>query len=109
MRLIFLNLLLILGAVSSVAGDIAAKTWTLNRKFLFFVVAMTAYFASTLIWMFFLRDLRLSVAIPWWQAMVAIPAILAGIIYFHEKLSWIEVVAIGLIVIGVIILNLRHT
>lgn len=108
MRLIFLNALLVFSAVISIAGDIIAKTWTLNRRSVFFVSAMLAYTISSLLWLFFLRDVRLSVAIPWWQAMVAVPAIIAGAVYFRERLSPIEIFAIILIIGGVIILNLRH-
>lgn len=108
MRLFFLNSLLVLAAIISITGDITAKTWTLNRRALFFAIAMIAYTASSLLWLLFLRDLRLSVAIPWWQAMVAVPAIIAGIVYFHEKLTLMEVFAVVLILIGVLILNLRH-
>jgi len=108
MRLLFLNILLVLAAATSIAGDISAKTWTLNRKTVFFIAAMTAYTAASLIWLVFLRDLRLSIAIPWWQAMVAVPAILAGILYFQERLTWIDAMAIVFILCGVLILNLRH-
>lgn len=108
MKLIFLNLLLIISAIVSITGDISAKTWTLNRKGLFFIIAMVAYTISSLLWLIFLKDLRLSVAIPWWQAMVAVPAILAGIWYFQERLTILEIAAIIMIITGVIILNLRH-
>jgi len=108
MKLILLNTLLILAAIVSITGDITAKKWTLNGRGLFFAGAMVAYTISSLIWLVFLRDLRLSIAIPWWQAMVAVPAILAGIIYFHERLTWVEIAAVILIIAGVTILNLRH-
>lgn len=109
MRIVFLNLLLVLAAIISIAGDITAKTWTLNRRWIFFIIAMIAYNLTSLIWLLFLKDSRLSIAITWWQAMVAVPAIIAGIIYFHERLSWLEILAIILIFSGVIILNFRST
>ncbi|MBI3627800.1 MAG: hypothetical protein HY220_03625 [Candidatus Sungbacteria bacterium] len=108
MRLLYLNLLLISAAAVSITGDIFSKTWTLHKSFWFFIGALIAYNISSIIWLFFLKDLRLSIAIPWWQAMVAVPAILAGIIYFRERLSIWDILAIVFIVIGVLILNFRH-
>ncbi len=108
MKLLIANGLLVLAAIVSIAGDITSKSWTLNKRPLFFIGALIAYTISSIIWLFFLKDLRLSVAIPWWQAMVAVPAILAGIIYFRERLTLLDGLAIALIITGVIILNLRH-
>lgn len=108
MRIVLLNLLLVAAAAVSITGDILSKTWTLNRKLIFFIGALLAYNIASILWLFFLKDLRLSIAIPWWQAMVAVPAILAGILYFRERLTFLDGLAIVLIIVGVMILNLRH-
>lgn len=101
-------MLLIAAAAVSITGDVLSKGWTLNKKTSFLLGAIVAYNISIFIWFLFLRDLRLSVAIPWWQAMVAVPAILAGILYFRERLTFWDIAAIVFIIAGVLILNFRH-
>lgn len=108
MKLILLNLFVLVAVGISVAGDIFAKTWALNKRLLFAIIALLLYTISSVLWLFWLEYVRLSIAVNWWIGFGIILTALAGIFYFHEKVTPVELIAMGLIIIGVLILNVQH-
>ena len=82
----------------------------LNKKEIsvLFLAALATYFSSiALIWL--LKYNEATQIMPQLQPIVIILTILAGVFIFKEKVSFMESVGVGFIVLGVIILNYFKT
>ena len=82
----------------------------LNKKeiSILFLGALATYFSSiALIWL--LKYNEATQIMPQLQPIVIILTILAGVFIFKEKVSFMESVGVGFIVLGVIILNYFKT
>lgn len=108
MKLLFLNLFLFLAVVISIGGDIFSKLWALDKKAVTFGLALLLYTISSILWLFWIPYVRLSIAVTWWQSLAVLLTIAVAIFYFGEKVTPVEILAIALIIAGVAILNLRH-
>ena len=108
MKLLWLNFLAVISALIAISADEFGKTWTFNKRSTFLFTALFLYLLSDVFWLYFLRDVRLSVAVAWWEAIAVVPAIFVGILYFKERLTVYEVIAVLLVLIGIIMLNLSH-
>lgn len=108
MNLFLLNFIII-GAVGiSIVGDIFAKSGVLSKRTSFSLIALILYTISSVVWLFLLRHVRLSVAVTWWQSVAIILTILVGIFYFRERVTMIEIFAMALIVGGIFLLSFQH-
>jgi len=72
----------------------------LSRGFLVSAVAISIYAVATLMWIYLLRSIPLSVAYPFMALSYAlVPA--AAWLFFSENISWTYATGIGLIILGV--------
>ena len=108
MKLLLLNLFLFLAVLISVGGDIFSKLWALDKKAVTFGLALLLYTISSILWLFWIPYVRLSIAVMWWQSFAVLLTIAVAIFYFREKVTSIEILAIALIINGVVILNFKH-
>ena len=120
----FFNLLLIVGSVSlNVGAQILIKKamqglgklnlcfehlWQLCLSVgtnAYLLLAMGAYALSLVLWMVTLSRVNLSLAYPF-QSLGYVLTAVAGFYFFHEPLSPLKLFAIGIIMVGVLLLVL---
>ena len=99
-------LLLLLSAVSVIAGDYFAKFWSTNQKPAFFILSIIGYVLSGV----FFIPILLREGLVWasliWVILSAAGFIFIGLVLFHETLTTIQTVGLILGVLAIILLNL---
>ncbi|NEO45070.1 MAG: multidrug efflux SMR transporter [Moorea sp. SIO4A3] len=72
------------------------------------IMMFVFYAASISLFAMALKKLNLGLAYAIWSGLGTAGIALIGILWLHESLSWIKVVGIALIVLGVVTLNLTN-
>lgn len=100
--------LLLLGAavMFETVADVAFKFSHLQNKQLWLWLGVGLYTTGTIIWAFSLRYEYLSKAISIFTILNLVAVIAVGVLFFHEDLSLINKLGIGLGVISVILMQL---
>jgi small multidrug resistance pump len=101
-------LFLLLAILSEVLGTIAMKlsdgfTQTLP-SFMVFIF----YTVSVILLIFAVKEIDLSVAYAIWSALGTALIVTAGILWFQESIGLLKIASLGLIIIGMIGLNLSE-
>ncbi|MDO8481372.1 MAG: SMR family transporter [Nanoarchaeota archaeon] len=99
-------LLLSLGVLMEVAGDILMKRWTLENRSLWLVLGISVYVLGSVFWLFSLKYEALSKAGAVFMVLNLILITLAGVLYFKEGLSLVNKIGIGLGILSVILIEL---
>jgi multidrug transporter EmrE-like cation transporter len=103
-KFVFLGLIAI-GTILEVMGDILFKKWALGDKMMVLGVGLVLYFVGTVFWALSLQHGELSRAISIFVIISLIGGLLAGFFLFHETISPIQKVGIGLGVISVLLME----
>jgi len=94
------------GAIAlEVFGTIMLKVSDGFTKWLPAVGVVTGYVLSFVLLALALRTIGLSTAYAIWAGIGTVGAVLAGVLIFGERLPILAVLGIGLVVIGVVLLN----
>lgn len=99
-------LFLVLAIVAEVSATLSLKAAARGKKFMYGVV-ISGYLVAFLLLALTLREgVPLGIAYGIWAAVgVALTAILSRVIY-KEPLTWVMLVGIGMILVGILIIEL---
>lgn len=103
-NLLFLFLIL-LAVVFETVADISFKFSHLANKQMWLWLGVALYTVGTVIWAFSLRYEYLSKAISIFTVLNLIAVILVGVLFFHEQLSLLNKLGIGLGILAVILMQ----
>lgn len=98
--------LIILASLSVTIGDFAAKSWSVNQKGSYLLLAFIGYFFSGFFYIPSLLREGLIVTSVLWGLINTIGFIVIGLVIFKESLSPIQVVAVILGIISIFILTI---
>ncbi|QGM21172.1 QacE family quaternary ammonium compound efflux SMR transporter [Spiribacter sp. 2438] len=98
---------ILLGAImAEVAGTTALKLSYGFSRLLPSLVVVVAYALAFLALGFVLKRMDVSVAYAIWAGVGTATVAVVGIVYFGESINWIKAASLGLIVLGLVGLNL---
>lgn len=98
--------MVILAVALEVMGDVFFKKWALEHRPLLLGLGLFIYFLGTIFWAISLKYEDLSKSISIFTVINLISVILIGVFYFHEDLSLVNKIGIGLGIISVILLEI---
>lgn len=98
--------LLIIATTFELGGDLALKWWAETDRWSAFGLGIGAYTVGLVIFAVLLRRAELATIFTLWVGLAIILLTLAGWLLFDEVLSARQLVAIGLVVAGVLLLGL---
>lgn len=99
-------ILLTVGILLEVLGDIFFKKWAIQSKIVMLIIGALLYFTGTIFWAFSLRYETLSKAGIIFMLANIILIALAGILIFKENLSLINKIGIALGIVSIILVEL---
>ena len=97
---------LFLAIVSELVGTAGLKASEGFSRVVPVLVVVVAYGAAFYFLSFSLQQIPLGVAYAIWSGLGTVGAVLVGVMFWQESLGPARLVGIGLIVIGVVVLNL---
>ena len=100
-------LLLLLSATSVVLGDYFAKSWSLNQKTVFLVLAFLGYLGSSFFYIPTLLQKGLVITSLIWSLLSILGFLFVGLVLFKETLSTLQIVGVCLGVTALIVLSLE--
>jgi len=89
-----------------VAADIFLKRWAMENQFLLLAIGLGIYFVGTIFWALSLKHEYLSKAGAIFTILNLILVVLAGMIFFKEKLSLAQEIGIILGIISIAMIEL---
>ncbi|MCY8467172.1 DMT family transporter [Bacillus atrophaeus] len=99
---------LCLAILFEVAGTVSMKFSVGFSKLLPSMLLVCFYGGSLFFLTLTLKSIEVSVAYAVWSGMGIVLISMIGFLYFNEQMSVIKMVSIGLIIVGVVSLNLTH-
>jgi multidrug transporter EmrE-like cation transporter len=101
-------LLLALSAAGVVSGDYFAKSWSLNQRGWVYGLAIAGYAVSALFYIPTLLREGLVITSVIWVVLSTIGFLVVGILIFHETLTPLQWVGVGLGIASLLILTIAH-
>lgn len=99
--------LAVVTAVVTIAGNVTAKIWAENNKTTMLVVTLVFYIASSVAFPFALRYGKLTILNAFATAFIFILTSAAGLWYFKERLTALEVLGVFLAFSGILLLSIE--
>lgn len=99
-------MLLGLAIVLEVAGTVCMKLSDGFTQWLPATGVVVFYLASTIVLAVVVKTIDISIAYAVWAGLGIVLITIIGVFTFDEALTWLRVVCIGLIIVGVIGLNM---
>jgi multidrug transporter EmrE-like cation transporter len=97
--------LILIGTTLEVVGDILFKKWSIEGKNILLVAGLLIYFAGAVPWALSLQHAEVSEAIVVFMVLNVIGVVLAGMFLFHETISDIQKVGIGMGILSIVLLE----
>lgn len=97
--------LIFIGTLLEIGGDLLFKKWSLENKPIWLWVGLIIYFAGAVPWALSLQYAEISEAIVVFMVLNVIGVVLAGMFFFHETLSDVQKVGIGLGILSIVLLE----
>ena len=97
--------LLLISASGVITGDFFAKTWSINERPQFFVLAVCCYLTSSLFYIPTLLREGLVFTSIIWSLIGTIGFLVLGLLVFHEHLTTLQAVGVAIGVIALVILS----
>ncbi|MBC5786872.1 MULTISPECIES: hypothetical protein [Clostridiaceae] len=72
------------------------------------IFGMLCYISSFLIYLVLVSKFDLSKIYPITTGIIFIGVMVASVLFLHESVSWVQILASGLILIGVVLLSLKR-
>ena len=104
-KLIFFGLIA-LAVVLEVFGDIFFKKWSIDGKNIILYIGLAVYFIGSIFWAISLKYEVISKAISVFTVLNLVIVALVGMLYFHESISTINKIGIGLGVVSVFLVEI---
>ena len=101
-------LLLGISASGVITGDYFAKLWSTNQRGLFILLSIAGYAVSSLFYIPTLLRGGLVVTSIIWCVLSIIGFLFIGVYMFHESLSGLQWVGVGLGITSLIVLSAAH-
>lgn len=102
----YIFVLLILGTVFGVVGDVFAKLWGLKNTIEYWYLAVIMYLLSSNIYIYFLKYEKLVIAYLFWALLSTLGCIFAGFLIFNEKLTFLQSVGMVFAVVSMLMMSL---
>jgi len=99
-----LIIFLSLSALLTLVADFLGKKWTIDNKFIYFLIASVLILMSGISFLFALRYEKLGIVSVAWDALTSIFLILMGYFIFKEVLTITQIIAVILIFGGMFLL-----
>lgn len=99
--------LIFIGVVLEVVGDIYIKKWTIEKQNLLLVLGVVLYFVGSIFWIMCLKYEYLFRAISIFTILNLIIIVLAGIVIFNEHLTTANKIGVALGILSIILLETR--
>ncbi len=99
-------LLLLLAVCMNIAGDYAGKFWSVHQKPWIFLIAFGLYALAGLLYLPSLLKEGLIVTSLIWTILTVVGFVLVGLLIFHEHLTTMQLLGVGLGVAAVVLLSL---
>ncbi|MEK7638184.1 MAG: hypothetical protein AAB375_02040 [Patescibacteria group bacterium] len=103
-----LGILLTISSLGVILGDTFAKSWSLNQRALFLLLAFAGYFISSLFYIPTLLKEGLIITSVIWGVVSTMGFVAVGVLIFHEKISGIELVAVVLGICSLFVFAISH-
>ena len=104
MASLFLSLSIAFNIVANGFFKTASLRETGHEKWLIYGVGLIIGLLNTLAYLKALESMKLSIAYAVFGAMSTIGIALLGLLYFHEEVSVLKIVGLGVIAVGLILL-----
>ena len=101
-------LLLSVSALGIITGDYFAKFWSINQRTIFVVLAICGYAVSSFFYIPTLLKQGLVITSLIWSLLAIIGFMFVGLYLFHETLTPMQWVGVGVGIISLIILSVAH-
>jgi multidrug transporter EmrE-like cation transporter len=98
-------ILVLLATAAEVVGDIYFKKWSLGGKNILVVIGFIIYGFGTILWAFSLKYEFLSKAISILTLLNLIIVVLVGVLYFDEKLTFINKLGVALGIVSIVLIE----
>lgn len=96
---------ILITAIMDVISSVLIKEWTLNDRALGLVFGIIALVFSGLTFAFAMKYFGLAIANVLWNSLSTILLAVIAIIFFHEKLSAIQMAGVLIVVLGVFLVG----
>ncbi len=96
-----------MAASSAVLGDYFAKSWSINLRPTYFLLALVGYLGSGVLFIPVLLKEGLVVSSITWSILTILGFIFIGLVMFHESLNMLQVFGVILGIISLVLLNLK--
>lgn len=97
--------LVILAAVSVIAGDLFAKYWSINTKNTFYLLAVLFYIGSAIFYIPSLLNEGLVLTSMLWSLVSTVGLVVIGVVIFKETLSSVQIAGLVFGIISLAILS----
>jgi multidrug transporter EmrE-like cation transporter len=101
-------LLVIFGAIATVAADWFSKTWTVERVPVYFVIATLLYASSGVSFTLSLTMGKLTVLNAFWSVFVFVASTLLGMLVFHESTTLVQKFALGFGFVSILLFSVAE-
>ena len=96
--------LILLASTSVIAGDYFAKTWSIDQRPVWGMLALLGYFGSGFFYLPTLLREGLVITSVLWSLVSIIGFLIIGLVIFKESLDTLQMVGVGFGVVALIIL-----
>ncbi len=97
-------ILLIISSLGVITDDYFAKSWSINQKNWFLIIALLGYLISGIFYIPSLMKQGLVITSVIWSLISIIGFLFIGLVLFHETLSLTQGIGVGLGVVALILL-----
>ena len=94
-------------ATLDLVGIISAKLWNINKNPVFIIGTCLLFAAAGYIFTKALRFEGIGITNAIWTSVSAILAVVSGYLFFKETISFIQIIGIIIIIIGLVLINLK--
>ena len=99
---------LTLAIVSEIAATSLLKLSQGFSKMLFGILALVLYGLFFFCLSLSLKDLQLNLAYAIWSGIGLVGTTVLSILFFHEKVTFVSLLGIALVIVGLVVLNLSQ-
>ncbi len=90
-----------------IAGTICAKYYSINKNYFFLLATFLLFGSAGYVFARSLKYEGMAITNVLWIALSVIVVTIIGYLAFKEEIAYIQLIGIGIIVIGLVLINLK--